>query len=583
MCGIIGYVGFRNASEVVFTGLRKLEYRGYDSAGIATMSDSGISLIKDIGRIDNIHKEKDFLQLKGTIGIGHTRWATHGEVTAQNAHPHTDCSGKLYVVHNGVIENFSSLKEKLAAKGHKLKSETDTELIAHLIEDELKTSSSTEEAFEKAIAHLKGSWSLVLMRAGERAIHISRNGPPLVLGIGKKEMFCASDIPALLEYTKQVVFVEDGDRVRFDDSGLAIFRNGKKIQPKIQAIEWSAQMAQKDGFEHFMLKEIFEQQSRIRDSIGVDVSSAKKILKGAKHAAVIACGTSYYAGLIFKQLLSLQGMDCAVHIGSEFQYMRTGSEDVIVAISQSGETADTLSAVRLAKSKGAKIVAVTNVMGSSLYRESDANVMIGAGPELAVVATKSFTCQIGALAKIAYALSGNEKKTSELAGLSEKIESILNRSKEVEALSDSLLAHRDFFFIGRSFSYPTALEGALKLKEITYLHAEAYAAGELKHGPLSLLDKDVVIIAIAPSDETMHKTMSNIQECKARGAKVIVFSDSQEAGAIAKIHFRMPPATGVEIPILYAIPFQLLAYYLAIKLKRDPDKPRNLAKSVTVE
>ncbi|MFA5106104.1 MAG: glutamine--fructose-6-phosphate transaminase (isomerizing) [Candidatus Micrarchaeia archaeon] len=583
MCGIIGYVGPRKASEVVFSGLRKLEYRGYDSAGIATMAEKGIKLIKDVGRIDDIHAQKDFLQLEGTIGIGHTRWATHGGVTAQNAHPHTDCTGKIYLVHNGVIENFTQLRGELIEKKHKLKSETDTELIAHLVEEALKSSKSTEEAFEKAVSRLKGSWSLVMMRDGERAIHLSRNGPPLVLGIGNKEMFCASDIPALLEYTKQVVFVEDGDRVRFDESGFAVYRNGKKIQPKVHAIEWDAQMAQKDGYEHFMLKEIFEQQSRIRDSIGCDVAPAKKALSGSKRMAVIACGTSYYAGLVFRQMLAGLGLDCSVYIGSEFQYQRTGREDAVVAISQSGETADTLSAVRLAKAGGAKVIAVTNVVGSSLYREAGANVIIGAGPELAVVATKSFTCQIGALAKLAYAISGNEKKAQELAALSEKIESVLNRSKEIESLADSLLQHRDFFFIGRSYSFPTALEGALKLKEITYLHAEAYAAGELKHGPLSLLDKDVVVIAIAPSDGTMHKTMSNIQECKARGAKIIVFSDSEEAGGLSRHHFLMPAASGVEIPILYAVPFQLLAYYLAVKMKKDPDKPRNLAKSVTVE
>ncbi|HQT45401.1 MAG TPA: glutamine--fructose-6-phosphate transaminase (isomerizing), partial [Candidatus Micrarchaeota archaeon] len=367
MCGIIGYVGFRKASQVVFSGLQKLEYRGYDSAGIAAMSGKGITLIKDIGRIDNINKEQDFLQLEGTIGIGHTRWATHGGVTRENAHPHTDCTGKIYLVHNGVIENFATLREGLVAKGHRLKSETDTELIAHLVEDELKSSKTTEEAFEKAVSRLKGSWSLVLMREGERAIHLSRNGPPLVLGIGKKEMFCASDIPALLEYTKDVVFVEDGDRVRFDDSGFALYRNGRKIQPKITKIEWSAQMAQKDGFEHFMLKEIFEQQTRIRDSISADVMPAKKILAGAKHITVIACGTSYYAGLVFRQMLAAQGIESSVHIGSEFQYLRTGLEDAVVAISQSGETADTLSAVRLAKKYGAKVVAVTNVVGSSLY------------------------------------------------------------------------------------------------------------------------------------------------------------------------------------------------------------------------
>lgn len=584
MCGIIGYIGYRKASEVIYSGLRKLEYRGYDSAGIATVGKK-ISVIKDIGRIDAIHAKRDFLQLEGKMGIGHTRWATHGGVTPQNAHPHSDTFGKIFLVHNGVIENFDALKSALTKAGHKFISETDTEVIAHLIEEEGKKKPEFSEAFSSAVSKLSGSWSLVAMKQGEEAIYVSRNGPPLVIGIGKDEMFIASDVPALLDYTKQVIYIEDGDFAKITKEGYFIYdKTGRKIVRKVHTITWTAEMAEKEGYEHFMLKEIFEQQSKIREALAADVKGAVSILSKEKQVTVVACGTSYYAGLVLKQLLQSQlGVSCDVVIGSEFAYSRTGKEKVVVAISQSGETADTLSAVRLAKRGGAKIIAITNVVGSSLYREADASVMIAAGPEIAVVATKSFTCQIAVLLKIALTLAGKEKELASLSMLVEQIDEILDRAGEAEKLADSLVASRDFFFIGRSLSFPAALEGALKLKEITYLHAEAYAAGELKHGPLSLLDKDVVVIALAPSDETLPKIISNIQECKAREAKIIVLSDSSEAISKSVMHIRMPKINPLATPIIYSIPLQLLAYYMAVKQKKDPDKPRNLAKSCTVE
>ena len=585
MCGIIGYIGYRKASEVVFKGLQTLEYRGYDSAGIATLDNGKISVIKDIGRIDHIHKKLDFLQLKGNIGIGHTRWATHGGVTKENAHPHSDCAGKFFIVHNGVIENFDELKMGLLAAGHTLASETDTEVVAHLFEEEAKKSGSTEAAFSRAVSRLSGSWSLVALQENDPAIHISRNGSPLVLGIGKGEMFCASDIPALLPYTKKVIFLEDGDRAKITANGYEITgKDGKKAVRSIHTITWTAEMAEKGGFEHFMLKEISEQEEKIREALAADVSGAVQLLKNQKQITVVACGTSYYAGLVLKSVLQSQlGINVDVILGSEFQYVRTGKERVVVAISQSGETADTLMAVRLAKSNGAKIIAVTNAAGSSLYRESDCNVMIGAGPEIAVVATKSFTCQVAVLLKIALTLSGKKPELAKLHSLAADIDTLVDRASEIEKIADKLASRRDFFFIGRSFAFPCALEGALKLKEITYLHAEAYAAGELKHGPLSLLDKDVVVIALAPSDSSLPKMISNIQECRARNAQMVVFSDSDAAIAKSEMHFRMPHIEPFAVPILYAVPLQLLAYYMAVKLGRDPDKPRNLAKSVTVE
>jgi glutamine---fructose-6-phosphate transaminase (isomerizing) len=584
MCGIIGYIGYRKASEVIFKGLQKLEYRGYDSAGIATL-DGKVSVIKDVGRIDDIHRQRNFLQLSGTMGIGHTRWATHGGVTRENAHPHTDCGKKIFVIHNGVIENFDSLKAELKLKGHRFTSETDTELVAHLIEEARRGKKDFGKAFASAVGRLSGSWSLVVMAEGEDAIHLSRNGPPLVLGIGKGEMFCASDVPALLEYTKKVVFVEDGDRVEITRDSFEIFgRDERRVQRKAHEITWTAAMAEKDGYPHFMLKEIFEQQGKIREALAADVKAAVRLLKGKKEVTVVACGTSYYAGLVFKTLLqSRLGVNCEVAIGSEFAYLRTGREKLVVAISQSGETADTLSAVRLARKSGAKIIAVTNVVGSSLYREADAKVVIGAGPELAVVATKSFTCQIAVLTKIALCLEGKEKELAGMSYLSDEIEKLLMRSGEIRKIALELVRRHDFFFIGRSLSFPSSLEGALKLKEITYLHAEAYAAGELKHGPLSLLEKDVVVLALAPSGVSLPKTISNIQECRARNATLVVLSDDAGALSLGSLSFRMPHAEDIAIPIIYAVPLQLLAYYMAVELEKDPDKPRNLAKSCTVE
>jgi len=584
MCGIIGYIGKRKASEVILKGLRTLEYRGYDSAGIAVLNGE-ISMIKDVGRIDDIDKRRDFLQLEGKMGIGHTRWATHGGVTRENAHPHTDSSGKIFLVHNGVIENFDALKRSLAAAGHKFSSQTDTEVIAHLVEEEEKADGNFAGAFSRAVARLSGSWSLVAMQEEEQAIYLSRNGPPLVIGIGKDEMFCASDVPALLPYTKRVVYLEDGDCARITEGGFEIRDSrGKVAKRKEHAITWTAKMAEKEGFAHFMLKEISEQQGKIRDALAADVSRAVMLIKKHGRLTVVACGTSYYAGLVLKQLLQTKlAMPCDVIIGSEFPYLRTGKEALVMAISQSGETADTLSAVRLAKKEGAKIISVCNVVGSSLYREADANVVIGAGPEIAVVATKSFTCQLSVLAKIALCLEGKEDDIARMGGLSMEMEKILEREGEVEKIAGELAKRRDFFFIGRSLSFPSALEGALKLKEITYLHAEAYAAGELKHGPLSLLEKDVVVIALAPSDESLPKMLSNIEECRARGAMLVVFSDSKEALSKGSVGFAMPAMSGAAIPIIYAIPLQLLAYHMAMKLGKDPDKPRNLAKSVTVE
>ncbi|MEM4348313.1 MAG: glutamine--fructose-6-phosphate transaminase (isomerizing) [Candidatus Anstonellaceae archaeon] len=583
MCGIIGYVGFRKASPIIHQGLLALEYRGYDSAGIAILNQNELKVVKDAGRIEQVNARHRFELVEGKTGIGHTRWATHGGVSQKNAHPHQDCEGEIALVHNGVIENFDELKMKLISLGHVFSSETDTEVIAHLFEQELKKK-STKKAFFRAISLLSGSWAVAAIKRGENAIYLARNGSPLIIGIGNGEMFCASDVPALLPYTNKVIYLENGDRAVITPSSYRIYgKDGNIVRRKIHEVEWTLSMAQKGGYSHFMLKEIYEQKEKVSEALAADVAEAIQLLKGQKSICVVACGSSYYAGLALKGLLQQNGVVVDVILGSEFAYLWSRKEKVVIAISQSGETADTLSAVRIAKSHGAKIIAITNVAGSSLYREADVNVLIGAGPEIAVVATKSFTCQLAVLIKIAMWLSSKKHQIAKLHLLAGKIDEIIRQIEKIKEIADLISEKRDFFFIGRDLAFPTALEGALKLKEITYLHAEAYAAGELKHGPLSLLDENVVVVALAPANQSLPKMLSNIQECKARGAKVIVFSDSKEALAEGEIGFNMPPCQPFEIPIIYVVPLQLLAYFVAVKHGKDPDKPRNLAKSVTVE
>jgi glucosamine--fructose-6-phosphate aminotransferase (isomerizing) len=585
MCGIVGYIGPKKASEVILEALRKVEYRGYDSAGIA-VSNSKIEIMKDAGKIAEIEKRNDFSSLQGTVGIGHTRWATHGEVNKQNAHPHTDCTGTICLVHNGIIENFAELRERLGKLGHKFKSETDTELVAHLLEENLKTAKGDfKKAFFDMLKDVEGSYSFVIFRQGERKIYGARKSCPLVIGIGKGEMFFASDMPAVLDRTREFVFLGEAEAAILSDGGYDVYdAAGKKTSRPSKHVDWTPQMAQKEGYPHFMLKEIFEQQATIRQSSAVDVNWAVNELKRAKNISIIACGTSYYAALVFKHLLASEcGIRADAVIGSEFRSGVFDKGTCAIAISQSGETADTLSAVRFAKGKGARIIGITNVFGSSLTREADATVYIGAGPEIAVVATKSFTSQLVVLYKIALTLAGKKKELLQLHDLSGVAEAVLSKSGDVEKLVGELAKKKDFFFIGRGVYFPIALEGALKLKEIAYLHAEAYAAGELKHGPLSMLEDGVPIIAIGNFDENMVKLVTNVKECKARKARVLAVSDHLGLLAEADWKFAMPAVPGLFAPIIYILPLQLLAYYMAVKLGKDPDKPRNLAKSVTVE
>ncbi len=583
MCGIVGYIGKKKASAIVLEALKNVEYRGYDSAGIAVMN-SGIGMIKDVGKLAEIEKKHDFSKLHGTIGIGHTRWATHGGVNSRNAHPHTDESGEICLVHNGIIENFLELRGELLKSGCKLRSETDTELAAHLISNEYKKAKNFRNAFLAALKKIEGSFSFLVMHKGERKLYGARRSSPLVIGIGKKEMFFASDMPAVLSHTRDFVFLQENEAAEISEKGYCIYKlDGAPISRKPVHVDWSPEMARKDGYAHFMEKEIAEQQNAIRNSLAADISGASRLLHGAKNISLVACGTSYHAALVFKGLLAKYGKRCEAVIGSEYANAVFGKGDVVIAISQSGETADTLLAVRHAKKKGAKVLGITNVVGSSLSREADECAYIGAGPEISVVATKSFTCQLAVLYRLALCLLGEEKKCSELKYLSAEIEGLLTKESYMRVLARELARNRDFFFIGRGLSYPIALEGALKLKEITYLHAEGYPAGELKHGPLSLLEKNVCVVAIAPDDETAKKMLSAVKECKARNATIVGISDSDEILSECDKAFKMPACDPLFAPMLYTIPLQMLAYHMTVILGKDPDKPRNLAKSVTVE
>ncbi|MCX8163372.1 MAG: glutamine--fructose-6-phosphate transaminase (isomerizing) [Candidatus Micrarchaeota archaeon] len=584
MCGIVGYIGNKNALEIVLEGLKKVEYRGYDSAGIAYEANNEIKIVKDVGTISKVFENnKTKIRIThATKAIGHTRWATHGPPCKQNAHPHLDCSKKIAIVHNGIIENYLELKKQLS--DHKIESETDSEIIAHLIEQEMKKEKDTEKAIINAIKKLEGTYAIGIMLLDENSLYLAKKYAPLIIGIGKEEMFFASDIPAILKYSKEIIVMEDGDFAKITPNKVILYNKDLvKIEPKILKIDWTESMAKKEGFEHFMLKEIFEQKIIVKNSISVDVSAALNLIKKAKNLAIIGCGTSYYSALAFCYLMHKYKIPIFSYIASEYNEWSVKNEDLIIAISQSGETADTLKVVRQAKEQGSKIVAITNVIGSSLALNSDATINIGAGPEISVVATKSFIAQLIVLYKLAYLIGGEKEKLNRLGQISEKIERVLKKDQEIKNLAKKLKKHKDFLFLSKGLGYVCALEGALKLKEITYLHAEAYAAGELKHGPISMIEKNMPVIFIAPKYLGSTKIINNIKECKARGATIIALSDDKEILDEADIKIEMEEEDSELFLIYYIVPLQLLAYYLAVELKKDPDKPRNLAKSVTVE
>ncbi|NJE04614.1 glutamine--fructose-6-phosphate transaminase (isomerizing) [Thermococcus sp. M36] len=602
MCGIIGYIGDRNACEVIVKGLKRLEYRGYDSAGIVTENRGSLFVKKGAGRIDELTGKLGFLEMPGKRGIGHTRWATHGVPNDTNAHPQTDCTGRIALVHNGIIENFAELKDELLKKGHSFKSDTDTEVIAHLIEEELKSGGSFEEAMRKALLRLKGSFALGIIYTGEPdRLYFVRNESPLVLGIGDGENFAASDVPAFLEYTNKAIFLDDREYAVLTKDSYVVknLDTGEVVEKPVHEIEWTLEMAEKAGFPHFMLKEIYEQPRAIRDALHGNAGTMRSVAEEVSkydRIFIVAMGTSYHAGLVAKYLFQrLTGKVPIVEDASEFRYEFENLIDentLVIAITQSGETADTLAAMKLAKRRGAKVLAIVNVVGSMATRIADLTVYTHAGPEIGVAATKTYTTQLAVLTMLAIetarVLGTAEERYLEsleegLQRVPELIEDVLRHDESLRELAEGLKDKKDFFYIGRGISVPTALEGALKLKEISYIHAEGLSAGELKHGPLALLEEGVPVVAIAPRGRTFDKMVSNIEESKARGAYIISLGDSEDLRRVSDVLVEMPRMDELLTPIVYVVPLQLLAYHLAVLRGNDPDKPRNLAKSVTVE
>ncbi|MEA1924941.1 MAG: glutamine--fructose-6-phosphate transaminase (isomerizing) [Candidatus Altiarchaeota archaeon] len=590
MCGIAGYIGEReNTSEILFNMLKHLEYRGYDSAGIACISDDVICVSKDQGKISEL-EDKINSDVISDVGIAHTRWATHGEPSHINAHPHTDCEENFCVVHNGIIENHVKLRDELEKRGHKFTSNTDTEVIPHLIEDFY--AGDFEQAFISAVKRLKGSFALaaVSLRDGDRIL-AARKESPLIIGLGEGENFIASDTPALIHHTRDVIILDDFNYAVVSRDSVVVkdFTSGECVKKEVHSIDWDVKQAEKEGFEHFMLKEIFEEPQAVKSALKAqnEVCEIASRLAGYARIYFVACGTAYYAALAAKYLLERFGIPSEAVLGSEFRYSSINSIDkdcAVIAVSQSGETADTLVCAKECKKKGAYLAGVVNVVGSSLTRVVDDNIYIYAGPEIAVASTKAYIGQVTSLIMLSLFLARERDRIGEeylremldnIHSVPAKIKTALAGVDEIEKLAGEYSGKEIFFYIGRRQNYPTALEGALKIKEISYVHAEAYPAGELKHGPLALLEDGVPVIAIIPNDELLDKMESNVAEAKARGALVLRVSEEGD--------FRVPIVDPILSPILYITPLHLFAYYICIRRGLDPDKPRNLAKSVTVE
>lgn len=624
MCGIVGYVGKKRVVPVIIEGLRRLEYRGYDSAGIAVCGNGdGLQVRRAEGKLRNLEEVIRLSPLDGTYGIGHTRWATHGRPTEENAHPHRDCTGNIVVVHNGIIENYVVLKKKLIEEGHKFSTETDTEVIAHLVEKHyLKTGNghrpSLEEAVRKTVLELTGVYALAVIAVNEPdKIVAARNGPPAVIGLGKDEYFVASDVPAILYHTRDLFFLADGDMAVITPTGVQLTDfHGQPIVRQVQHITWDPIMAEKGGFKHFMLKEIYEQPRSVRDTTLGRISQdtghvyldemeiTETEFKSAKMINIEACGTSWHAGQAGKFMIeSLARVPVEVDYASEWRYRNplVAPQTLTLVISQSGETADTIAAQREAKAKGSKTLAICNVVGSMITREASGTIYTHAGPEIGVASTKAFTAQLTALylfslylAQVRGAMNATKAKEAihELTRLPGKLESLLTREEQCEELAKEYVRAQDFLFLGRGIHYPIALEGALKLKEVSYIHAEGYPAGEMKHGPNALIDENLPVVIIATRDREnelsmirYEKTISNLKEVKARSGRVIALAtegDDEIKEAADHVIF-IPQAPEELLPILEIVPLQLLAYHIAVRRGCDVDQPRNLAKSVTVE
>jgi len=614
MCGIIGYIGPKDVVPVLIDGLRRLEYRGYDSAGVAVVRDGRVDLRRSAGKLANLETVINSTPITGDYGVGHTRWATHGRPTEENAHPHRDCTGKIVVVHNGIIENYLDLKLELQTQGHKFVTETDTEIVAHLVEREMKKD-GLEMAVRRALMLMRGHFALVLISADDpEKIVTVRNGPPIVVGLGDGEFFVASDIPAILSHTRDVVFLGDEEMAVVTRTGVEFTDFfGRPVSKATQRVLWDPIMAEKAGYKHFMLKEIFEQPTAARETIlgRVSQDSGKVFLEEMKvsdatlravdRVTILACGTSWHAGLVGKFMIEqLARLHVEVDYGSEYRYRApiVTSNSLAVVITQSGETADTLAALREAKKAGAASIAVCNVVGSMATRETDGTIHTHAGPEIGVASTKAFTSQLVALYLLALrlgqvrgVLSPEDSKPhiDALLQLPQFLEQTLKMAPEVEEVAGRFHNRTDFLYLGRGINYPIALEGALKLKEISYIHAEGYPAGEMKHGPIALIDERMPVVAIAPHDHVFEKMIGNMQEAKARGGSVIALTtrgdDKLRAILDPKqdIVLEIPHTPNLLTPIVMSVPLQLLAYDIAVRRGCDVDQPRNLAKSVTVE
>ncbi len=591
MCGIIGYAGGREAAPILFKGLKRLEYRGYDSAGIATLDpDSSIVIKKDTGRVDDINDKLDFLSMKGSTGIGHTRWATHGGVTQINAHPHMSNNKKIVVIHNGIVENYQDLKRMLTAEGFTFYSETDTETIPNLIEFEMRKGKDFETASMDAIKHLEGYYAVLILYEDEKKIIGSRNGSPLVVGVGKGENFLGSDIPAFLEHTKNVMYIHDNDFVVIDRDNV-VFRSledGRVVERPVHSVDWDIEQAQKGDFDHFMMKEITEQVDTVKSAANQDKEMLLEIsneIKKSKGVFLVACGSSYHACLTASYLFSkVAKMHVNVVLGSEFSnYEHFLTPDtLVIAVSQSGETIDILDAVKTAKRKHSKVISIVNVMGSSLHRNSDKSLMLNAGPEICVLSTKTYTAQLTVLSLLAYTVAGKydegKKNLEYLWNIIYNLTSANTRTY-IKDIAEKLKDKDHIFTIGRGLQFPTAMEAALKIKEVSYIHAEGFSGGELKHGTIALIEKGTPCIVFSSHDNE-KEILSNAMEIKARGGYIIgINSRNNEVFDV----FIKVPDVGDLNPITQIIPIQVLSYQLAVLRGCDPDKPRNLAKSVTVK
>ncbi len=608
MCGIVGYIGPREATPILVSGLRKLEYRGYDSAGLATIVDHHIDVRRCVGKLDNLDAMLHEQPLSGTPGVGHTRWATHGRPSEHNAHPHR--AGKVVVIHNGIIENFLELRRALAKRGRTMASETDTEVISHLIDEFVVQGCGLAEATRGAIAQLEGSYAIVVLSESEPdRLVAAKSATPIVLGLGDGENFIASDIPALLEHTRRVVFLEDGEVVEVTaNQALITTFDGEAVERPPKVVAWDAVTAQKGGYKHFLLKEIHEQPQAIIDTIRgrilqeagdvqLDVEVTDNLPADVERCVLVACGTAWHACLIGKFLLErLTGLPCEVDYGSEFRYRDPilGPKTLLVVVSQSGETADTLAAVEAGRERDTPVLAVCNVVDSSIARRAAAVLYTHAGPEISVASTKAFTTQLTALYLLGLHLGRQRglidadrgrQLLSDLVALPALVKDALGRERLIERVAKKYGQAKDFLYLGRGINYPVALEGALKLKEISYIHAEGYPAGEMKHGPIALINEEMPVVVLIPHDAVFEKTLSNLKEVEARGGRIIVVTDgkTQDLEDVAWEVLDVPATNELLTPVMLTLPLQLVAYQVAVYRGTDVDQPRNLAKSVTVE